>query len=276
MSNSQTTFRSQLLQGLTPGDNLLGFADPPVADPPDPAATLTAAEVEHIVQGRIATEKAKSAELEAKLAQQATDQAETNKTLLAEIDKLKAANPPEPEPEPADLDGKLKLVKKEAQEQIDLVTKQVDEYKNQAEAERISRLATEKNALVTSALVAADCLADEAALGMGAKHFDGQIFYDEERHTHLFELQDGGKVTIMDGVAAEMPAFLQRPQLAGGGSGSRTGVPGEATPRQIEDAQKKMKDLENIAKATGKSSDINKYTEQKRKLARLQQDMIQV
>lgn len=243
---------------LAPDGDGTGGEDPP-AD-----KTYTQAELEQIIQGRVAKNKKEADDAKAKLVKQETE--------LADL-RAKLANPPKPEdPPPTDLEGRIKLMESQSKRELAALQAKVDAAEKKAVDEENRRKRMERDREILDALTKAGCRTD--ALPVGLSYFASQVEYSDENSSNVFRMKSGGTVSVAEGIKEELPDYLKESSLQGGGSGSKSSSSKKVAQQNAIDAEKKKKEnLYDFAMKSGKEADRLAYEKQKRRVAELEQQL---
>lgn len=185
----------------------------------------------------------------------------------AEIEKLK---PVSNEPAPEDLRGQMELLSKRHEREQQTLQAQLQQYKVDLEIEKRKRLETQRDKELSDALSMSQCIDMKA----GHRYFLPDIEYDPEEERWMFRTASGNLVSISDGVAEAIPAYLRPATVNSGGSGSTRGSPQKAArQRNLEAEKKKLQELHETAKKSGRQQDLVDYKKQKAQVAKLESEL---
>lgn len=239
----------------------------PTDPPEDQTKTLTQKELDDLIEKRLARERKaaqreiqasaeKAAELEAKL-----------KELQEKIDQSKLPTDP-----PKDVQGQIELLQAKHQREIEAMTAKVAELATTAAKEKELRERTERDKLLQEALQKAHC----TDLLMGTRFFLPQIVMDPV-DGWMYTTKSGNIVSIEDGVAEEMPAYLKPSDMVRGGSGALNGSPAKISEKRkiLEQEEKKLEKVEKEARLNPRNSSlIVQANQQKRKVETLRKELL--
>lgn len=241
--------------------------------------TYTKAELEQIIQGRLASvhekleeAKNKNAALEAKVGELGNLES-TVSELRSQLDILKGQHK-HPEGSNPELEGKMRLMENEHKGAMKQLQDRLErESKARQDAEE-RRLQVERDGEIRAGLQEAGCRAD--ALEMGLNYFQKRVKFEEDPGRWMYSLMEGGTCKVVEGIAKDLPDYMKDPTLKKGGSGPSSSGATPAKVKQLESEEKKLKDLEKLSQATGKEDDISRYLQQKRKVQALAKDTVRV
>lgn len=230
--------------------------------------TFTQQQLEQIVQGRIAKLKEENELLK-----------KNQTTLDARLKELedKKNDPPPHTPPPTvvsedDVKGQLKLMEARHKAERDATNAKLEAEVKKREAADKRRKEVERDSQISSGLQTAGCRSD--ALEMGKSFFISQVELDEEEDKWHFRLKDGGgRVSIAEGIKAELPDYLKEPSISSGGSGSRSGAKNEGKQNRLTAAKEKLAKLAESAKSA-RETDILAYQHQKRTVQALEKELV--
>lgn len=268
MGLSERTFMDNILDRIffdAPTDGTGGGS----GDPGTPPETFTKEQMEQIVSGRVSRLKSENEELKKKASEQDTAIA----ALKASVQELQNnRNPAEPPPGDDDVRGQFEIFKKQTQTQIDTLNSNLEAANRTAADERARREGMERDNLVTAALGEAGCRPDAIAMGMA--FFASSIVRTETDGEWVFNLKDnGGTVSVVDGIKAELPDFMKSPTLPGGGSGTTTGSKGAESKAKLETAEKELVELDKRARTSNQQADRLAYRKKKREVEGLRSQL---
>ena len=141
--------------------------------------------------------------------------------------------------------------------------------KKMAEEERSARVLAEKaraeavrDTELASALTAVDCVDIHA----GIKLLGDQVNWDEKTKRFLYTMKDGKKMPVREGVAAEIPPWLQKASSQDGGSGSG-GSRGAPSDREIQQLESDLQAAQaNVSRSGGREDAVTQVITAKRRL----------
>jgi hypothetical protein len=174
--------------------------------------------------------------------------------------------------EPTDYKGRLEVLEKRAARSQKEHEDRLKAIQNQLEDERKKRRETERDKLLNEALADAGCKPEDQHAAR--KYFLWQIELEDD--TWMFRTKGGNLVSLREGVSEELPPYWKPSTMQSGGSGTTGGTVGarvNAKKKQLEDAQKVLKQLYDKGKATNTSADIAAYQRQKKEVERLQKEL---
>src|SRR5204862_2874015 len=223
--------------------------------------TYTKEQLERIVQGRIT-------KIHQDLEKEKTERAKSDQRVKDLEDKVKEIPPPPIEPPSGDVEGRLKLLEKKHTQETESLKKSLEEEtKKRTQAEQ-RRKELERDSDLTESLQIAGCRADAIEIAKNA--FLPKVSRDEDDEKWVYNLSDGGVVSIRDGIAAELPDYLKDSTVKAGGSGSKGGARKAAKEAEIDSAKKLLVELEKKGKNSGDSQDVQNYLRQKRVVSDLE------
>jgi hypothetical protein len=230
-------------------------------DPPKPK-TFTEEQLTKIVQERVKNLNRDKETLTTQVNQLQTQLSDLQKQLS---DLQKPKDPPSD-----DVQGQINVLTERHRRETEGLQNRITDLEKKLSSAEQRALITERDKELDAALNKAGC----TDMKIGRRTFVPQLSYDEPDQKWIFNLEKGGTVDIETGIQEELPDSLRRPRGASGGSGSSSGD--RAKSRKATDldaAEKKLQELSNVAKATGKSADIMAYDKQKNKVRDLQREL---
>jgi hypothetical protein len=177
----------------------------------------------------------------------------------------KTEEKPDPTPAPGDLKGQLELLEKKMQRQAETLNNELTAARKERDKERDRRLTTERDKEIGDALTAAGC---NDMIG-GRRYVTPQVEYEDDKW--VFRTKKDNIVSILEGVAEELPAYLRQAQMANGGSGfSSSSTKSLAKVKLLEMEKKTLAELKAKAEKTANPNDILSFTRQKKKIEALE------
>lgn len=147
----------------------------------------------------------------------------------------------------------------------DKTLKAVQTELTEAKTARTKAEQDRKNALREAVII--DALSKNRCIdpAVGLKVVQDQVVFDDETGKYTYIRRDGQKVSVLDGVAAELPKYLIESQTPSGGSGS-AGARGVVTDQQMSALETQMNAALEKSQKTGAPRDVANYQTLKRQV----------